>query len=148
MLINVTKCKAGDLFAIQHLMSMYDKKLDITAAHINKRDISLQARLATGELVGFVWCGLLANKTLCYMDKVVIHPDFHRKQILNELYTELFKIAYKMGVKQVFGIIRHDEYHDASGVQALRMGMGADKESYTYTFGNLDKMKSDLGLEI
>lgn len=147
-MVNISRCKPGDFFAIQHLMSMYEKKLDITRAHLNKRDIALQARLPSGELIGFIWCGIMANKTLCYMDKVIIHPDFHHNQILNALYQELFKIAYKMGIKQVFGIIRHDEYHDASGVQALRMGLGADKESYTYTFGNLDKMKSDLGLEI
>src|ERR1700743_1916476 len=135
-MIIISRCNKRDIAAIASLCSLYGKKIEITPDHINKRDISLQARLSTGEIVGFLWCGLLANKTICYMDKVVIHPDFHHKQILNKLYTELFKIAYKLGIKQVFGVIRQDEYHDASAVQSLRMALGADATSYTYVFGN------------
>lgn len=147
-MILISRCKLVDLGSIKDLLSMYGKKVEITSNHINKRDIALQARLETGELVGFVWGGMLANKTIGYLDKVVIHPDHHHKGILNLLYKELFKQAYQAGVREMFGIIRQDEYHDASAVQALRMAVGADAVSYTYTVANLDKMKSTLGLEI
>lgn len=143
----ITRCKPVDYPAIKHLLGMYDKKLDITKAHLNKRDIALQARLSTGEIIGFVWCGLMANKTICYVDKAVVHPGYHHQGVLNKLYKELFKIAYSMGAKEVFAIIKQDKYHDASAVNCLRMAVGADTESYTYVLSTLDKMKSELGLE-
>lgn len=147
-MVIVSHCKLSDLSAIKNLLSLYGKKIEITPAHLNKRDISLQARLPSGELVGFVWCGLMANKTLAYVDKAVIHPDHHHQGILNTLYKALFKRAYELGIKEVFAIIRQDEYHDASAVNTLKMAVGADSLNYTYVVAKLDKMKKDLGLEI
>lgn len=143
----VTRCKSADYPAIKHLLSLYDKKMDITRSHLNKRDIALQVRLPTGEIIGFVWCGLMANKTIAYVDKAVVHPAYHHKGVLNKLYLELLSKAYEVGVKDVFAVIKHDEYHDASAVNCLRMAVGADSDSYTYVTNTLDKMKSELGLE-
>lgn len=147
-MIFISKCTQQDLPAVQELLRYYGNKCLVNESHINRRDISLQARLEDGKLVGFVFCGLMANKTQAYIDKATIHPDHHKQGILNLLYKELFKICYKLGVKEAFGIIRHDDYHNASCINALKMGFGADALSYTYVMAQLEHMKSELKLEI
>lgn len=144
----ISKCDKSDLPAIWHLMRKYGDKMVVTEHHINKRDIALQARLESGELIGFVWCGLLAKGTVAYMDKVAVDPDHTGKGVINALYTELFKIAYKKGVKEVIGFVRHDNYHLKSCKAALKMALGGDKESYTHVFADLNFMKHELGLEV
>lgn len=122
--------------------------MSVGPEHLNKKDIALQARLESGELIGFLYCGLMANNTIAYIDKVAIDPSHTGKGVINAMYKELFKIAYSKGVKSVFGFIRHDEYHLKSCKAALRMGLGGDPVSYTHVFANLNFMKSELGLEV
>lgn len=147
-MIYITRAIKSDLPAIQDLMLKYGNKCIVESYHLNKKDIALQARLETGELVGFVYCGLLAEGKVAYMDKVTIDPMHHKKGILISLYSELFKRAYRRGVKEVTGFIRHDEYHNASCVQALKMGLGADALSYTYVRAQLEFMKKETGIEV
>lgn len=144
----ISRCHKSDLPAIQYLMELYGNKCIVEANHINKKDIALQARLESGELIGFIWCGLMANNTIAYVDKVTVDPAHTGNGVIHNLYKELFKIAYSKGVKQVFGIIRHDAYHLKSAKAALRMGLGGDTISYTHVFADLNKMKSELGLEV
>lgn len=147
-MVYISKATKQDLPAIDELLSKYDSIMRISPSYLNKRDVSLQARDESGKLVGFVWAGLLANRTLAYVDMAVIHPDHHHKGILLKLYRELFKICYSLGVKDMLGVIRHDQYHDASGIQALRLGVGADSQNYTLVKANLEVMKTQAKLEI
>lgn len=144
----ISKCTQSDLPAIQYLMLKYGNKMIVTSAHINKKDISLQARLETGELIGFVWCGMLAKGTVAYMDKVAVDPEYAGKGVIHALYKELFKVAYSRGVREVIGFVRQDQYHLKSCKAALKMALGGDKESYTHVFADLNFMKSELGLEV
>lgn len=144
----ITRCHKSDLPAIQYLMHKYGDKMIVTEHHLNKKDISLQARLPSGELTGFIWCGLMANNTVAYMDKVAVDPAYSGQGVVNSLYKELFKIAYKRGVRTVLGFVRHDEHHLKSCKAALRMGLGGDTLSYTHVFADLNFMKSELGLEV
>lgn len=147
-MVYITRANKQDLLAIQDLMLKYGNKMLVESYHLNKKDITLQARLATGELVGFLYCGLLAEGKIAYMDKVVIDPNHHKQGILLELYKELFKEAYRKGVREVIGFIRQDEFHVASCKQALRMGLGGDAISYTMVGANLEFMKKETGIEV
>lgn len=144
----ISKCNRSDLPAIQELMEKYNNKCVVTADHLNKRDIALQARLETGELIGFIWCGLLANNTVAYMDKVAVDPAHSGNGVIHALYEELFKMALAKGVKDVEGYIRHDDFHLKSCKAAVRMGLGGDNLSYTRVYSSLNKMKKELGMEI
>lgn len=146
-MIYITRASKSDLPAIQDLMNKYGKCI-VESYHLNKKDIALQARLETGELVGFIWAGMLAENRVVYMDKVAIDPNHHKQNILIALYKELFKIAYNKGVKEVTGFIKHDEYHIAGCKQALKMGLGADATSYTYVRAQLEFMKNEARLEV
>lgn len=144
----ITRCRKSDLPAIQYLMHKYGDKMVVTEDHLNKKDIALQSRLPSGELIGFIWCGMLANNTVAYMDKVAVDPDYSSKGVINELYKEGFKMAYKRGARTVLGFIRHDDHHLKSCKAALRMGLGGDPLSYTHVYADLNFMKSELGLEV
>lgn len=144
----ISRCHKSDLPAIQYLMHLYGNKCVVGPEHINKKDIALQARLESGELIGFIWVGLMANNTIGYFDKVAVDPAHSGKGVINALYRESFKVLYHKGVKQVFGIIRHDAYHLKSCKAALRMGLGGDPVSYTHVFANMNFIKSELGLEV
>lgn len=142
-MITVKRARKEDFNAIHALLGQYGK-MSITPEHLQGRDIALQARDAEGKVVGFVWAGLMANDTVAYVDKVSVAPECAKKQVSQALYKRLFEIALKRGVRQAFGIIRHDAYHDRAAMNALKMAFGADKEPYTYVSGDLMQMHADL----
>lgn len=143
-MITVKRATKKDLPAIRFLMQKYGNKMLVCEWHINNKDIALQARHDDGTLVGFVFGGLMANNKVCYVDKIAIDPEYRKQGIANKLYQELFKVALNRGVVQAFGVIKQDEYHDASCVNALKMAFGADNKPYTYVQGNLAYMKAEL----
>ncbi len=139
----ISKATKQDLPAIRYLMQQYGNKCIVTEDHINKRDISLQARI-DGNLVGFVWGGLMAKNTIMYIDKVAVDPLYVKQGIVKVLYKELFKQALKLGVKQGFGIIKQDKYHDKACINALKMAFGADSVSYTHVYGEANNIIKEL----
>lgn len=141
----ISRCTKADLPAIQYLMGQY-AKTTITPEHLNKKDIALQARLESGELIGFVWCGLMANNTIGYVDLVTVDPTHTGRGVIHALYHELLVIAYNKGVRKAFGIIRHDQYHLKSAKAALRMAWGGDTSSYSHVYADLNFMKKELGV--
>jgi N-acetylglutamate synthase-like GNAT family acetyltransferase len=146
-MITISKAKKEDLTAIRHLASKYNFKCLIPDYIINKKDLALQARDDTGALVGFVWVGLMCGGKLGYVDKVMVDPEYSgKREVLPSLYKELFKLAKSVGIVDVYGIIRHDQYHDRSAKAALTMAWGADSAPYTYVFSNIKKMSNDLGV--
>lgn len=139
----ISKAIKSDLPAIRYLMQQYGNKMVVTESHLNKKDIALQARI-DGKLVGFVWGGLMAKNTIMYIDKVAVDPKHHKKGIVKALYKELFNQATKMGVKEGFGMIRQDQYHDAACINALKMAFGADSISYTHVYGEAKHISKEL----
>lgn len=133
-----------DMRAIQRLLD-YSGKCTITPEHFNHKDIALQARnMETGEVLGFVWAGLMAKNTIMYIDKAAVHPEHSKKQILNKLYKELLKEVLRLNVKHVFGIIRLDQWHDRSAVNALKMGSKLDPFKYSYFYSNIDELPQEV----
>lgn len=143
-MISVSKATREDLPAIHHLSAIYGHKLQVEDYHLNGNDIALQARADSGELAGFVWAGLMAKNKVAYIDKVMVNPEYSSQGVLPMLYKELFKIGINRGVKQVFGIIRQDRYHDKAAKAALHMAFGGDALSYTYVYADMSHMISEL----
>lgn len=142
----ITRCSKSDLPAIQYLMSKYGNKMLVGANHINKRDYAYQARLESGELIGFVWCALMANNTVAYFDKVAVDPEHSKNGVISAIFHEMFPILYNKGVREVNGIIRHDQYHVHAAKAVIRMGLGGDPLPYSYVYANMDFMKKELGI--
>lgn len=142
----ISRCKQQDFHAVEKLLSYYPGKCSITKDYLNKRDVSVQVRNEAGVVIGFVWAGLMSNKTVAYIDKAVVHPDYHHKKVLLDMYRYLYPILKEIGVKSVQAVIRHDEYHHASATQALRMGAGADSSNYTYVSVEMQHIAKELNL--
>lgn len=143
-MISVSRATKQDLGAIRHLSAKYGHKLLIEECLFNSRDIAIQARSEEGVLVGFVWGGLMGSNQICYVDKVMVDPEFRGMGVLPGLYKELFRVALRRGVKKAFGVIRQDQFHDKSAKGAMHMAWGADSFPYTYVQADLAHMVKEL----
>lgn len=143
-MITVSKARREDLPSIRHLSAIYGHKLLVEDYHLNNNDIALQARADNGDIAGFVWAGLMAKNKVAYVDKAMVHPDYSMHGVLPKLYLELMHIGIRRGVKQVFGIIRQDQYHDKAAKAALHMAFGGDELPYTYVYADVRHMISEL----
>lgn len=136
-MFSISRAKPADLDAIRYLLSRYGSKLVVLPEHINHRDVALQARHNdTGELVGFLWCGLMAKNKIGYIDKFTVSPEFSKHGIGNLMALRLLQELVKIGVKQVFGIIKHDEYTDKSAMNALKLAMASDG-TYMHVYADI-----------
>ena len=142
--MHISRATKEDLPAVRALMNQYGNKMLVEEYHLNRRDIALQARDNDGKLAAFVWGGLMANNQVMYIDKVACDPQYIGKGLINQLYKELFKLALKRGVREGFGIIRQDQYHDKACVNALKMAFGADRHSYTHVSGSASHILKEL----
>ena len=140
----VRKARRTDLEAINQLQNLYGK-MQVEAKLINHRDLSLVAiDEKTGAIIGFCWGGLMAGNSLIYIDKVVADPKWAKKGVINALYRDLLKLGTKIGVKTAIGLIRQDEFHERSAVNALKLAFAADAVPYTYVFGDIAHMNAEL----
>lgn len=129
---------------INELQKAYGLR-SIEPLSINHRDISLVALDVQGRVVGFIWMGLMAGNTRGYIDHFVVLPDYAKQGVGFQLGKALYDRAFKRGVREVFGVIRHNEFHDKSAMNALKFGLVAHSEPYTYVCGEANYIKSQLG---
>lgn len=139
-MIIVRTATKQDLNEIQVLLGKYDNIMQVNSEHLNNYDVALQARLDSGELVGFIWCGLMANKTLGYVDKFVVDPKYANQKVGLLLCQTLTKTLLTLGIKEAIGYIRQDEYHDKSALNALKTVMKTDRVSYTQVSAKRDSV--------
>ena len=139
----ISRAAKHDLPAIQYLLAKYGK-MTITKDHLNNRDIAVQAR-DEGALVGFAWGGLFANNTIMYIDKVAVDPAYVGNGIVNKMYHFLVHLGIKAGVKQGFGHIKHDEYHDKACINALKMSFGSDNAPFTLVYADAENILKAMG---
>lgn len=114
----------------------------VTASHLTEPNV---IELKDGKVIGFIWMGLMAEGTIGYIDKFVVHPDYRAQGVGYKLAQSLLECAKELGVKEVFGYIKQDENHDASGMNALKMALASDKGSYTHVFGQIEFITKELG---
>lgn len=140
--MHIRRARPKDLPGIQALMGAYDK-FQVESCHINHRDIALVAE-HEHTIVGFVWVGLMAKNTMGRVDKFAVRPEYSRRGVGEALGRELLCEAKKRGVKYLSASIRHDQYHNASCANALKIGMQGDTAAYTAVFANVDHSISEL----
>ena len=86
----------------------------------------------------------MANGTMCYIDRFIVHPDHRNTGVAKELRTKMYEELKHRGVKHVLGFIRQGRSHDPSALNALKMSLGTDGASYTLVQGNINFMISEL----
>lgn len=131
-----------DLSSINDLSTWYGFK-PLTEDHFNNRDIAIAA-CYKDKIVGFVWCGLMCNQKVGYIDHFLVHPEFHKQGIGQELSKKLREVLNKRGVRQVFGFIDNSEFHNASAMNALKMAMGSNDAKYTYVSGDVQNSLKEV----
>lgn len=145
----VTRATKADLSAVQALLDMYPgAHMTVGPEHFTTKDIALQVRLGSGEMVAFCWVGVMAGNTVGFVDKVVIHPGYSKQGISTIIYQELVRLAAKRGVKSLFGTIMQGAYHDASCANAVKMGMNTMPGSYSISYGSINEMSKLMNGEL
>ncbi len=140
----IRRAYQADLDDINSLLEGYSIN-PVTRDCINDKDIAVVACEAK-RVVGFVWCGLMAKNTVGYLANFVVAQDCAGSGVGERLLKHTLEVLKKKSVKQVFGTIKQDEYHDKSAYNALKIAMGADKLPHTYVTGNVQKMVQEVGI--
>jgi N-acetylglutamate synthase-like GNAT family acetyltransferase len=141
-MIEIRRARQSDLPGVQYL-TLKAGKMTVTEDHINHRDISLVA-YDEERLVGFLWMGLMCRGKYGYIDKFLVDKDYSKKGVGNMLAIAMMREGLKRGVRDVFGIIKQDKFHEASGFNALKMAFGADSVPYTFVTANAANMVNEL----
>lgn len=141
----VTRALPEHIEDINKLISTYGFS-EMPVAMLNKHDISLIAK-EDDKILGFVWCGLMGQKTCGYIDYFVIDPKAARLGVGKQMATHLVRIIKRKGVQKVLAIIAHNEFHDRSLASAVYMGLKPAPLTFTSTFGDVLSMANSLGVE-
>jgi N-acetylglutamate synthase-like GNAT family acetyltransferase len=140
----IRRAKRTDLAKINSLLNTYGlQTIDLT--YINHRDVCLVAEV-DGNIVGFVWAGLMRQNKAAYLDYFTVSKDHAKQGIGQALAAATLKHFARIGVERAFGVIERDEFHDRSAVNALKMGMFAQERPYTYVYGFVNHSAKELGL--
>lgn len=140
----IRRAKRADIAQINQLLQCYGLA-SIDHTYINHRDIALVAE-ADKRIVGFLWAGLMRQNKTAYLDYFTVSRDHAKGKVGQALALECLALFSKMGVEKAFGVIQHDEFHDKSAFNALRMGMFAQPKPYTYVYGYVPHSYKELGL--
>lgn len=110
----------------------------VTPAYFNNKDIALVA-LDDDKVVGFVWCGMMAGGEKGLVDYFVVNPEYSGKGVGYKLALKMQKVLSRKGKDAIVsGFIRQDEHHDRSGMNALKLAMGADDYNYTHVYTSVN----------
>lgn len=139
----LTRAKTKHLAGINALISFYNLA-PITEDFI-KYDISIIAE-DKGKIVGFIWCGLMANRKLGYIDYFTVHPEYASTGIGRALGTQLVRIAKNKGVDLTISIIERGQYHDKSVSSAQHIGLQPATAAFTAMAGKVEVMSTKLGV--
>lgn len=142
----IRRAKKEDLPQIDALMNLYGL-MTISPEHINKRDVSLVAETQDKLIIGFLWMGVMAKNTLGYIDKVTVHRDYNKQGISQKLFKALTPWVKRLGIQQILGFIRQDEFHNQSVVNALKMAVTSDGYPYTHVLVSVPNTLAELNLE-
>lgn len=143
--MTISKATKSDLSAIKYLISKYSNRIEFEDNYINKNDIALQARSDTGELIGFVWVGLMAKNSFGYIDCLVVDPEFKGNKIAQGLLKAMLLESKKRKINRIFGVIAQDEFHDSCAISALKAGSKFSTTiAYTMAGGFVDELMSRL----
>lgn len=137
--MKVRKTKKSDLPLLNQIAIHYGWG-EIPTSFINKRDIALTALSDDYKPIGFLWCGLMANREFGYLEWFMIHPSYTGQKVGAALGRQFLKIIKKFNVKLVIGNVRHTAYHDSVLVNAYKIGMLADSTPHTLILGKVENL--------
>lgn len=143
-MIKIRRAKRADIDQINQLLGSYGLQT-IDQSFVNHRDIALVAE-SEGQIVGFVWAGLMRQNKSAYLDYFTVSREHARQGVGHALARETLNRFKRMGVERAFGVIERDEFHDKSALNALKMGMYAQERPYTYVYGYVSHSCRELGL--
>lgn len=139
----ISRATKADINAISYLMQE-SGKMSVSEDLFNNRDIALQAREDSGELIGFLWCGLMAKNSIGYLDKLAVSKKGNHKLARKMLGLAMKDELVKRKVRSVFGLIMHDQYHDRAAINALQWAFGAHSAPYTYVEADVQNSIKEL----
>lgn len=83
------------------------------------------------KVVGFIWAGLMANRTVAYLDYFVIHPEYRKTKYSLLLVAELTKRLIDGGVQRAISHVEEqNEYAMASAIRQFQFGGQLDSRTF------------------
>lgn len=143
--MRVRRANKNDLPAISAICKQYGG-MDLPPYYINKRDIAVVA-LDGPKIVGFIWCGLMCQNKLGYIDWFLADPAYSHKGVGAALGKEMTRVADKLGVEIIMGFIADGKHSDASKRNAGLIGMGTDGKDYDLVVGHVKIMQEYIGID-
>lgn len=143
-MIEIRRAKSYHLSDIHVLCNQYGYET-VDKNCINNKDLSIVA-LDDKAVIGFLWCGLMANQKLGYISHFLVDAKYTKKGVGNLMAKRLYELCKLKKVEKVFGIIQQREYHDKSAMNALKMAMKGDLYPYTYVYANIHEVEKVLGV--
>ncbi len=103
----ISKAHKQDLPAIKALLEPTGKFLFEDQA-INKRDLAYQVRLESGELIGFIWCGIMAGGKVGYIDHFCVKPEHAKSGVGKGLIEQILLEAKARKIKHLISNTAND----------------------------------------
>jgi GNAT superfamily N-acetyltransferase len=88
----------------------------------------------------------MAGGTFAYVGRIFIDEAYRGKNVNQAMLTLALSEGKKRGVSKVIGFIPQRAEHDRAAVNALKACMGSDGLAYTYVYGDVLRMASELGV--
>jgi ribosomal protein S18 acetylase RimI-like enzyme len=125
---------------INKLITAADKMYPLTKDYLDSDSLHVTYE-SNGEVVGFIWAGLMCNGTIAYVDNFVVHPEYQNSDIGQRLATDLFSLAKRRGVKEVIATIKHDEHLAPCVAVCEKHGLLPVKTNYSYLHSFMSDMR-------
>lgn len=139
--MQLVKARKKHVEKIQHLTSRYGMSMPATA--VNGTDVAIAA-VDKGEVIGFLWIGLVADRNMGLVDFFTVDERYSKKGVGHQMAQKALRILKKKGVETVQGFIANDRYHNNSAFNALKMTMASDGHTYTRVYGHVERAVKEL----
>lgn len=139
-----TRAQESHIPAINQLLEAGGQAPMLSPDHL-KYDISVVA-LDKDKVVGFIWCGLMANKRIGYIDLFTVDLEYAGRGVGRALGTQLIRVAKQKGVECIFATIARDQFHDKSLSSSMYIGLDPLQIPFTFVVGDVKVMSQKLGV--
>lgn len=139
-----TRAQESHIEGINELLKNSGQAPVLSPDHL-KYDISVVA-LDKAKIAGFIWCGLMANKRIGYVDLFTVAPEYAGTGVGRALGYQMVRIAKQKGVECIFATIARDQFHDKSLNGSMYIGLDPLQIPFTFVVGDVNKMSEKLGV--
>ena len=142
--MRVRRANKNDLPGINTLSLKYGWG-ELPPEFLNRRDIAIVALDDDNIVRGFIWAGLMAQNKCGYIDWFMVDPNLASKGVGHMLCHRLVVVANKLKVNYLLANVQHNQYHDQSAVNALKIGLKPFQTQCTTFLGLTKNMMELLG---